>query len=67
MAVGPKEILLYLFQPEDLDVHVRADRWEIVDGENWVGGLRRENGMCCLVSFRGTRDEMRAFLASRGH
>ncbi len=66
MATGPKEILLYLFQPEDLDVRVHSNRWEIVDGENWVGGLRRENGMCCLVSFRGTRAEMEAFLKSRG-
>jgi hypothetical protein len=62
MAVNAKEMLLFLFQPAQLGVKIKPGRWEIIQGEYWVGGLNGDKEMCCLVAFRGTRDDMKAFL-----
>ena len=64
MAVDAKETLLFLFQPKELGVKIKPGRWEIIQGEYWVGGLNGDGDVCCLVAFRGTRDDMRAFLRS---
>lgn len=62
MAVDAKETLLFLFQPAQLGVKIKPGRWEIIQGENWVGGLNGDKEMCCLVAFQGSRDDMKAFL-----
>ncbi|MBV8900999.1 MAG: hypothetical protein JOY92_12905 [Verrucomicrobia bacterium] len=62
MAVDAKETLLFLFQPAQLGVKIKPGRWEIIQGEDWVGGLNGDKEMCCMVAFRGTRDDMKAFL-----
>jgi hypothetical protein len=64
MVVNAKEMLLFLFQPAQLGVKIKPGRWEIIQGEYWVGGLNGDKEMCCLVAFRGTRDDMKAFLRS---
>lgn len=64
MAVDAKEMLLFLFQPRQLGVKIKPGRWEIIQGENWVGGLNGDKDVCCMVAFHGTRDDMKAFLHS---
>ncbi|HEY0791430.1 MAG TPA: hypothetical protein VGD78_10245 [Chthoniobacterales bacterium] len=65
MVAGPKEALLFVFSAHDLGVKMPSDQWEIIQGERWVGALRGDEDVCCLVAFRGTRSEMQAFLQSR--
>ena len=62
MTGNSRETFLFLFQPKELGVKVKPGRWEIIQGEYWVGGLSGDGDMCCLVAFRGTRDDMKAFL-----
>jgi hypothetical protein len=62
MVVDAKEMLLFLFQPAQLGVKIKPGRWEIIQGEYWVGGLSGDKEMCCMAAFRGTRDDMKAFL-----
>ncbi|MBV9491793.1 MAG: hypothetical protein JO069_19030 [Verrucomicrobia bacterium] len=65
MAIGSREMLLFLFHPKDLGVKVKPGRWEIIQGDEWVGGLNGDKDVCCLISFRGNRDDMKAFLRSK--
>lgn len=62
MVVNAKDMLLFLFPPAQLGVKIKPGRWEIIQGEYWVGGLNGDKEMCCLLAFRGTRDDMKAFL-----
>ena len=64
MTGNSKETFLFLFQPKELGVKIKPGRWEIIQGEYWVGGLNGDGDVCCLVAFRGTRDDMKAFLRS---
>ena len=62
MAVGDKQMLFYLFPSDDLGIKVKSGKWEIVEGDSWVGGVTGMKDTCFLVSFHGTKDEMSAFL-----
>jgi hypothetical protein len=64
MAVGEKEVLFYMFPSDDLDIKVPNGKWEIVEEENWVGGVTGVNDTCFLVAFKGNKDDMKEFLAS---
>jgi hypothetical protein len=66
MAVTDKELLLYMFQANDLGIKIRKGKWEIVDGANWVGAVTGLNDNCFLVAFKGNRDEMKEFLSKMG-
>jgi hypothetical protein len=63
MAVTDKEILFYMFPSNDLGIKIRKGKWEIVEGEKWVGGVTGINDICFLVAFKGNKDEMREFLS----
>jgi hypothetical protein len=65
MAVGDKELLFFIFPSNEVGVKIPSDQWQIVEGENWVGGLTGMDDTCFLVAFRGTKDEMKEFLAKR--
>jgi hypothetical protein len=64
MAVTDKEILLYMFPSNDLGIKIRKGKWEIVEADNWVGGVTGINDTCFLVAFKGNKDEMKEFLSS---
>lgn len=66
MAVTDKELLLYMFQANDLGIKVRKGKWEIVDADDWVGAVTGLNDICFLVAFKGNRDEMKEFLSKMG-
>jgi hypothetical protein len=63
MAVTDKELLLYMFAPNELGIKIRKGKWEIVEDNKWVGGLTGVNDTCFLVAFKGTRDDMKEFLS----
>ena len=67
MAVTDKEILLYMFPSNDLGIKIRKGKWEIVEADNWVGGVTGINDTCFLVAFKGNKDEMKEFLSSCAH
>jgi hypothetical protein len=63
MAVTDKELLFYIFTANDLGVRIRKGRWEIVEGDSWVGAVTGIDGNCFLVAFKGNQDEMKEFLS----
>jgi hypothetical protein len=64
MAVTDKEVLLYMFPSRDLGIKIRKGKWEIVEDDKWVGGVTGINNTCFLVAFKGSKDEMKEFLAT---
>jgi hypothetical protein len=66
MAVADKEVLFYMFPSDDLGIKVPNGHWEIVEDENWVGGITGVNDGCFLVAFKGSKDDMKEFLAKKG-
>jgi hypothetical protein len=66
MAVTDKELLLYMFQANDLGIKIRKGKWEIVDGDDWVGAVTGLKDICFLVAFKGNRDEMKELLSKMG-
>jgi hypothetical protein len=66
MAVADREILLYMFPSDDLGIKVRNGKWETVEGDSWVGAVTGMNDTCFLVAFKGTKSEMKQFLAKKG-
>jgi len=65
MAVADKEVLFYMFPSDDLGIKVPNGKWEIVEEEDWVGGVTGINDTCFLVAFKGNKDDMKEFLAGR--
>ena len=66
MAVPDKEVLFYMFPSDDLGIKVPNGKWEIVEDENWVGGVTGVNDTCFLVAFKGNKEDMKEFLAKAG-
>jgi len=64
-AISNKKLLLYMFPADDLGIKIGNGKWEIIEADNWVGGLTGLNEICFLVALQGTKDEMRNFLGSR--
>jgi hypothetical protein len=65
-AISERKLLLYLFPADDLGIKVGNRHWEIVEADNWVGGLTGANDTCFVVAFQGTKGEMKEFLTQRG-
>ena len=66
MVVADKEVLFYMFPSDDLGIKVPNGKWEIVENENWVGGVTGVNDTCFLVAFKGNKEDMKEFLAKTG-
>jgi hypothetical protein len=66
MAVADKEVLFYMFPSDDLGIKVPNGKWEIVEDEDWVGGVTGVNDTCFLVAFKGNKADMKEFLAKTG-
>jgi hypothetical protein len=62
LAKSDKEVLMFLFHPNDLGVKIRKGKWTIVDGENWVGGVTGVEDCCFVVAFKGKHNEMQEYL-----
>jgi hypothetical protein len=66
MAVADKEVLFYMFPSDDLGIKVPNGKWEIIENENWVGGVTGVNDTCFLVAFKGNKEDLKEFLAKTG-
>ncbi len=62
LAKNDKEVLMFLFHPNDLGVKIRKGKWTVVDGENWVGGVTGVEDCCFVVAFKGKHNEMQEYL-----
>jgi hypothetical protein len=65
MAKDNRELLYFLFDPAALGVKPHEGKWEIVEGEKLVGGVTQVEDTGFVVAFRGKRDEMQAYLATK--
>jgi hypothetical protein len=65
MAKDNRELLYFLFNPNDLGVRLEKGKWKIVEGERLVAGVTVTEGTCFMVAFRGKSDDMKVFLASK--
>lgn len=61
LAVSPHDALLYVFRAADFGVHLGAE-WQVFTQEEWVAAISEDNGICSVLAFRGSRDEMKVFL-----
>jgi hypothetical protein len=66
MAVADKEVLFYMFPSDDLGIKVPNGKWEIIEDENWVGGITGVNDTCFLVALKGKKEDLKEFLAKTG-
>jgi hypothetical protein len=62
LAKSDQEVLLFLFRPSDLGVKVRKGKWNVVEGDHWVGGVTAVQDCCFIVAFKGKRSDMEAYL-----
>jgi hypothetical protein len=62
LAKSDQEVLLFLFRPSDLGVKVHKGKWNIVEGDHWVGGVTAVQDCCFIVAFKGARGDMEAYL-----
>jgi hypothetical protein len=62
LAKSDQEVLLFLFRPSDLGVKVHKGKWNVVEGDHWVGGVTAVEDCCFIVAFKGNRSEMEAYL-----
>jgi hypothetical protein len=65
LAKGDQEVLLFLFRPSDLGVKVHKGKWNVVEGDHWVGGVTAVQDCCFIVAFKGSRGDMQAYLDKR--
>ncbi len=61
MAVVPHDALLYVFRAADFGVNLGAE-WRVFTQEEWVAAISENNGICSVLSFRGSSDEMKLLL-----
>jgi hypothetical protein len=66
MAVADREVLFYMFPSDDLGIKVPNGKWEIIEDENWVGGVTGVNDTCFLVALKGNKEDLKEFLAKTG-
>jgi hypothetical protein len=66
LAKDDREVLMFLFHPNDLGVKIRKGKWAIVDGENWEGGVTAVDDCCFIVAFKGKHSDMQEYLKKKG-
>lgn len=65
MAVDERNSLVYVFRATDFGVDLPdGGDWRLLDDEGWVAAIRRQGETCTMITFRGSRSEMRDFLRS---
>ena len=65
IAVDEKNAIVFVFRAADFSVDLpEEDSWRVFEHEGWAAAIRRQGPICTMVSFRGTRSEMREFVRS---
>jgi hypothetical protein len=65
MAKDDRQLLYFLFDPASLGVKLHQGKWEIVEGERFVGGVTEVEDTCFIVAFPGKHDDMQSYLAKK--
>jgi hypothetical protein len=65
MAKDDRQLLYFLFDPASLGVKLHKGKWEIVEGERFVGGITEVEDTCFIVAFPGKHDDMQTYLAQK--
>ena len=65
VAVDVHSMLIYNFRASELGVQLKnGDDWRVFQHDGWVGAIAQNQGVCTMVAFRGTRQEMQQLLKS---
>lgn len=57
--------LIYLFRADDFGVDLPGNEdWRYVQYDEWAAAVRSRNGLCTVVSLRGSKSDLRTFLKS---
>ena len=55
--------MLDVFRASDFDIELDDDGdWKFFDHGEWAAAIRQRGGICTMLAFRGTVDEMKAFV-----
>jgi hypothetical protein len=67
VAVPEKVMYFYSFPSQPFGIRVVPEgSWRITESDRSVLGIREEKGMCFLVAFRGSKEDMRVLLEKVG-
>jgi hypothetical protein len=65
LAIEEHNMLFYMFSAKDFGVKIApADQWKLFKEEDWVAAIQQHEGSCFMVAFRGSKQQMREFLAA---
>ena len=65
VALDERNCLVYVFRATDFGVNLPEESgWRLLDNEGWVAAIRRQGETCTMITFRGSRSDMRDFLRS---
>ncbi len=66
-AVAENTMFFYSFASQDLGIDIRPEKsWRVTQADNIAIAIREERGVCFMISFRGTEEEMQKFLRKAG-
>jgi hypothetical protein len=64
VALEEHQMLCYVFRAADLGVVISPpDRWHVFESDDWAVAISVHEEVCFLMTFQGSADEMRRFLA----
>ena len=63
VAIDERNSLFYVFRASDFGVDLPdGGDWRLLNDEGWAAAIRRQGDTCTMITFRGSRSEMREFL-----
>lgn len=66
-AASENTMFLYCFPSQPFGIDVPPEKsWRITEADRTVLAIREEDGVCFMISFRGTKAEMEQFLRKTG-
>ncbi len=67
IALEKNSMLAYVFRADDFGVKISPpDRWRVFQDDEWVSAIQVHDGMCFMLTFRGSKADMQSFLANEG-
>lgn len=65
LAIEEPAVLFYMFNARDFNVKITpADQWKVFKEEDWIAAVQQHGGVCFMVAFRGSKQQMEDFLAT---
>lgn len=65
IVIGGNGLLFMIFRTDDFKISLpQNQQWTYVKSGEWIAALRQNGNQCFLVTFKGTYEEMQAFLES---